>query len=1575
MPEIELSITINIIFIKKTLHFRHGLAAMTATIVMLFAQLLATNAHTSGISPATAGDETSSYGIKIIGVPVTQDNCNDLSVIDGVSGTVKYDPTTKTLTLENATIDTGDNTGDNAQGIFNSEVPDLNIQVNGTNKITSHSSAVTISQTTTISGTGTLNATSTDNCGIYVFNSALTIEDCTVSAIGKWGIAGPGYNNRAEFVIRSANVSAQGSDGSICDISKFTLNNVAITSPTGAAYDSSLQGVALNGKVVTDIVAILPLTYGIKIAGAQVTHENYNNLSVINGVSGTVRFDPFTKTLTLINATIDAGSRGYAIDNLNPDLKIQVIGTNVVKSSQAAIVLHKPITIKGDGTLNVTSTVDCGIYINNSSLTIENCTVNTMGIWGISGNTNSTRDIVTIRDATVTAQGSSGSICDIVKLTLDDVVITSPEGAAFDNTKKCVTLNGTMVTDKISILPSKCRIAIAGTPVTLDNCNDLSGIDGVSGTIYYDPITKTLTLENATIDAGTRAPAIRHAIRDLTILLKGSNNIMGTGSTPTLEISTSTTIKGFGSLNIASANECGIYIISSATLTIEDCTMNITARWGIAGPTGGNRRENVVIRNAAVSAQGSDGSICDINRLTLDRVAILSPAGAAFDSSLKCVALNGTKVTDRVVIDAIRYGLQIAGVDITSKNYDKINTIDGVSGTVKYDPTTKTLTLENATIDTGDDTGDNAQGIFNSEVPDLNIQVNGTNKITSHSSAVTISQTTTISGTGTLNATSTDNCGIYVFNSALTIEDCTVSAIGKWGIAGPGYNNRAEFVIRSANVSAQGSDGSICDISKFTLNNVAITSPTGAAYDSSLKGVARNGTLVTGKVVIGAISYGLQIAGVSITSANYDKINTIDGVSGTVNYDPSTNTLTLDNATIDASQGIYYNATPDFTIEVLGTNNIKSSRAAIFLLKPTTIKGDGTLNTTSTDNCGIYVVRSALTIKDCTVNAIGNWGFAGQSGATNETLTIHNAAVTAQGKGGSICDIANLTLLETAILSPTGAAFNSSLKCVALNGTKVTDKVVIHPFTCGIEIAGTPVTLDNCNDLSVIDGVSGTVKYDPVTKTLLLHKAEINLSGHIPGIHNKDVSDLTIKVIGRTTTITVGYKAGIAINKPTKIKGSVGGRLEITSIGDCGIYMPNSPLTIEDCIVDTKGKYGIAGYDGSDSEILTIRSAGVHAEGGDGSICYIKDLVLGQGCSILPMGVAYDTILQCMAYNGTPYKEPVSIHIENYNINIAGVAITSGNYDRINTIEGVSGTVTYDPTTKTLKLENATIQGNEFFDYAIEHVIPNLTILVTGTNNITGCERGIFVTHPTTIKGEGILNITPTSRSTREIHAIYLHRANLTIEDCTVNVTGDFGIGSFTPGSSAPEGTNILTIKNAIFTGNCDVAAIGWIRNLILSGSTFTSPVYATFNPSQGAVTSEGKPVKNLVIQPTTLYDVVLDWHGENKARIIEVLTDEYGYSIPAAKAIVESTPAIVGKRMQKLDAIKMRDALMAAGGIHSSATIHPEGTWTSINSTETAVPTHRPGIYNMQGMKMTRNWDALPSGLYIVDGVKRMKK
>ena len=716
-------------------------------------------------------------------------------------------------------------------------------------------------------------------------------------------------------------------------------------------------------------------------------------------------------------------------------------------------------------------------------------------------------------------------------------------------------------------------------------------------------------------------------------------------------------------------------------------------------------------------------------------------------------------------------------------------------------------------------------------------------------------------------------------------------------------------------------------------------------------------------------SYGIDIIGVPVTSENCNDLSVIDGVSGTVKYDPTTKTLTLENASIDAGdkgQGISNQNVPDLNIQVNGTNKVTSHTSAVTITQTTTISGTGTLNATSTNNCGILINNSALSIENCTVNATGSWGIAGRTGATNETLTIRNAIVTAQGSSGSICDIFKLTLDNVAITSPTGAAYDSSLKGVALNGTVVTDKVVIHPFTCGIEIAGTPVTLDNCNDLSGIEGVSGTVKYDPLTRTLTLKNAKINLSDQ-PAIYNEDVSDLTIKVIGTGNTITVGYKVGIGFTKPTKIKGYSGSILKITSEIDCGIYMRNSPLTIEDCTVNTKGEYGIAGYNGNDREILTIRSANVVAEGRLGSICDIKNLVLGQGCSISsPAGAAYDSSCKGVALNGTLVTGEVTISVKSYRFNIVGVNITSDNYNRINTIEGVSGTVNYNPATNTLTLENATIQANDENDIAIFSSSPNLTILVTGTNYIKSPRNGLHILDRTTIKGEGTLNIECTNI------AINTLAPNLTIEDCTVNAIGNYSISGRINDNNT---LNSLTIRNAIVKAESRWGSIVNIRELTLSGSTFTSPATATFNKSKKTVVDNGVTVTNLVIQPTTLYDVVLDWYGVNKIRVIKVLTDKYGYSLSKAKNIVENTPSIAGTGMHKLDAIEMRDALTAAGGIHSSATIHPEGTWTSINSTETVVPTHRPGIYNMQGVKMTRNWDALPSGLYIVDGVKRMKK
>lgn len=46
-----------------------------------------------------------------------------------------------------------------------------------------------------------------------------------------------------------------------------------------------------------------------------------------------------------------------------------------------------------------------------------------------------------------------------------------------------------------------------------------------------------------------------------------------------------------------------------------------------------------------------------------------------------------------------------------------------------------------------------------------------------------------------------------------------------------------------------------------------------------------------------------------------------------------------------------------------------------------------------------------------------------------------------------------------------------------------------------------------------------------------------------------------------------------------------------------------------------------------------------------------------------------------------------------------------------------------------------------------------------------------------------------------------------------------------------------------------------------------------------------------------------------------------------------------------------------------------------SIGTVTADVPARKQGIYNLNGVKLTQQWNDLPAGIYIVDGVKRVSK
>ncbi|WP_418785261.1 hypothetical protein [Hominenteromicrobium sp.] len=96
-----------------------------------------------------------------------------------------------------------------------------------------------------------------------------------------------------------------------------------------------------------------------------------------------------------------------------------------------------------------------------------------------------------------------------------------------------------------------------------------------------------------------------------------------------------------------------------------------------------------------------------------------------------------------------------------------------------------------------------------------------------------------------------------------------------------------------------------------------------------------------------------------------------------------------------------------------------------------------------------------------------------------------------------------------------------------------------------------------------------------------------------------------------------------------------------------------------------------------------------------------------------------------------------------YDIWVDGVQVTSENKDNL-----FSGTVSYDPTTHTLSLNNATLDNDTLSDYGIKTTIPStLKIRLTGTNSITrtdpGGGVGIYLNYSNSVEitGDGTLVI------------------------------------------------------------------------------------------------------------------------------------------------------------------------------------------------------------------------------------------
>jgi len=588
--------------------------------------------------------------------------------------------------------------GDGKNAIGNIGVEGLKIDVSGTNRLkATNFPALAMKVSTFIEGSGTLVAScNADNYdpSIFINSTTLTISDVTLEASGQYGIAAITYTPNAKLILNNAKVTATGTEAGIANFASFTTEKCKIVAPEGGHFDETEHAVVDAEGNIAKEVKIEPIIE-LYIAGTQVTDANCNSLKDIEGVTvaegGEFKYDHATKTLTMKEVTVSVGDGKNAIGNIGVEgLKIDVSGTNRLKATNLpALAMSASMFIEGGGSLIAISNGDnsSGVYVNGCTLTISDVTLEATGEWGILGWGESK---LILKNAEVTATGSTEGIAQLVLFTTEDCEILVPAGGEFNEAKHAVVDAEGNEAKEVKIGKSTFAFYIAGTQVTNANCNNLKDIEGVTvaegGEFKYDPATKTLTMKEVTVSVGRGKNAISNqGVEGLKIDVSGTNSIEAK-DWYTLDCSASTELKGNGSLTIGASNTIAVYVKNM--LTISDITLVASGRLGIAGENGIDG-ETLILKNAKVTATGTEAGIGNLASFTTENCKIISPEGGHFDETKYAVVDAEGNEAKEVKIGQEAESVTVTGVTVTPTTVE-LKVSETQQLTISVEPATAT---------------------------------------------------------------------------------------------------------------------------------------------------------------------------------------------------------------------------------------------------------------------------------------------------------------------------------------------------------------------------------------------------------------------------------------------------------------------------------------------------------------------------------------------------------------------------------------------------------------------------------------------------------------------------------------------------------------------------------------------------------------------------------------------------------------------------------------------------------------------------------------------------------------------
>ena len=251
--------------------------------------------------------------------------------------------------------------------------------------------------------------------------ATLTIDGLTMEASGLWGISG--RPSSESLIVREADIKVTGLNGAVCDFpGGITIEGCTIDTPAGGEVQNG-NIVDKDGNVAMTVELKTP-PFDLYVCNKQVTKGNCEDILG----DGAFSYDNDTKTLTVTgNATAEGSD--YVIYNEGIDgLTIDVAADVTLEAQKACIGLGTNTTLKGKGTLKITSTSDCAIYAyRGATLTIDGLTIEASGLWGISGRP--TSESLIVRRANIKATGLNGAVCDFPSgIMLENCTIETPEG-------------------------------------------------------------------------------------------------------------------------------------------------------------------------------------------------------------------------------------------------------------------------------------------------------------------------------------------------------------------------------------------------------------------------------------------------------------------------------------------------------------------------------------------------------------------------------------------------------------------------------------------------------------------------------------------------------------------------------------------------------------------------------------------------------------------------------------------------------------------------------------------------------------------------------------------------------------------------------------------------------------------------------------------------------------------------------------------------------------------------------------------------------------------------------------------